>query len=74
MNIQGEKKSRHSFSPFPDNIELKFLELMENPILCPLCNSKLKKTKVIEKEEIFSQTFKCKNKKCDFHKEITIKI
>ena len=53
--------------------EIKLIELdYTNLKRCPICNKKLKKTKVIYDFNILKQTLKCK--KCNFKKEIAIKL
>lgn len=39
---------------------------------CPKCNSRIKKTKVKSDGRTLIQIFKCRNKTCDFFKEIKI--
>jgi hypothetical protein len=41
---------------------------------CPLCNHKLKRSKVKREGFILKQHIKCKNKSCNFAKEIIFKI
>lgn len=51
--------------------------ITENEILlkiCPICNSKVKRKPVKQIGLTLIQQFKCKNKKCDFQKEISIRI
>lgn len=40
---------------------------------CPQCNTKLHKGKVVQSGDNISQTFKCKNKSCDYFKKINLK-
>jgi hypothetical protein len=50
----------------PDNIE--FLKT------CPACHSKIWRSKVRRQGIILSQMFRCKNKACNFQKEISLRI
>lgn len=38
--------------------------------LCPLCNSKLKRKKITQEGDILKQKVICKNRKCNFQKEL----
>jgi hypothetical protein len=42
--------------------------------ICPICNKKVKKYPVKRNGKILTQLMKCKNKKCDFKKEIVMEI
>lgn len=53
--------------------EIKLIEANDTILkICPVCNSKIKKQKVIQEYGNFRQLFKCK--KCPFSKEIVIKL
>jgi hypothetical protein len=54
--------------------EIKLTEDFSNLKFCPVCNCKLKKGKVRKKGEIYTQNLKCKNKNCNFTKEIIFKL
>lgn len=62
FNPKGEHEI---FLTSPDNMLVK---------ICPLCKSKVKRTKVQEINNFLIQDFKCKNKKCDFTKRIVARI
>lgn len=42
--------------------------------ICPKCSAKLKRKKVKQQGFMIIQEIKCKNKMCDFHKEIILKV
>lgn len=52
-----------------DKITMQTDEDYNQPLICPLCNSKIKKGTTQKNGEIVSQVFKCKNKNCTFVKE-----
>jgi hypothetical protein len=53
--------------------EFKLIEANDTIFkICPICNSKIKKQKVIQEYGTFRQIFKCK--KCPFSKEVVIKL
>jgi hypothetical protein len=53
--------------------EIKLVEANDTIFkICPICNSKIKKQKVIQEYGTFRQIFKCK--KCNYSKTITISI
>jgi hypothetical protein len=53
--------------------EIKLVEANDTIFkICPICNSKIKKQKVIQEYGTFRQIFKCK--KCPFSKEVVIKL
>ena len=55
------------------NLELKPQSIFI-PRFCPVCNSKIKKAKVFKEGNALIQIFSCKNKKCDFQKEIILNL
>jgi hypothetical protein len=42
--------------------------------ICPLCKSKVKRTKIQQINNLLVQDFNCKNKKCNFKKRIVVKV
>lgn len=55
--------------------EIKLIAENETLIkICPICNSKVKRKPVKQVGLTLIQKFKCKNKKCDFQKEIIVGI
>jgi translation initiation factor IF-2 len=52
-----------------DKITMQTDKDYNQPLICPLCNSKIKKGTTQKNGEIVSQVFKCKNKNCTFVKE-----
>lgn len=54
------------------------IELINTPILfykvCPLCQSKIKRSKVLKIGNQLNQQFKCKKKDCPFEKIITLNL
>jgi hypothetical protein len=55
------------------DIPLKLNEAI-NIKSCPKCNKKLKREKVKHLDNIFYQSFVCKNKKCDYRREIAFRF
>ena len=60
-----KNKEQEIFLTSPDSMLIK---------ICPLCKSKVKRTKVQEINNFLIQDFRCKNKKCDFTKRIVARI
>jgi len=62
-------------TPEPETHNLQMSDNLEQiPKKCPKCNSKILSKSVKRTGNILKQSFKCKNKKCKFEKEITITI
>lgn len=64
----------------PLKIEKEFIDVeIKNyeatiPKFCPVCNSKIKKEKVFQQENVLFQGFHCKNKDCNYKKQIIVRI
>ena len=52
--------------------EYTYPELEIMPKRCLICNSKLSKSDILIKEGKYIQLIKCKNRNCNFQKEITV--
>jgi len=73
MFMRKEKPKQIQEIKYSNPNEIKLIELdYTNLKRCPICDKKLKKTKVIYDFNILKQTLKCK--KCNFKKEIAIKL
>lgn len=74
------KKPKIIFQPkvienVPDEVKLKEHENFDIDLKrCPLCDSRLKKAKVIRTDNLVSQRVKCSNIDCDFAKNLEFKI
>jgi len=73
MFMRKEKPKEILKEIYSNPNEIKLIESNDTILkICPLCFAKIKKQKVIRDYGIFRQLFKCK--KCNYSKEIVIKI
>jgi hypothetical protein len=78
FNIQKEVKKEvilNNKEDFNESLSIQDMNLGYNLFdlkKCPLCSGKMKRSKVIKRNNILSQMIKCKNKNCNFEKEIMI--
>jgi len=71
--IWEQNKLQEPQSSNVENIAINVFEYF-NSKRCPSCNNKIKKSKVMRKDNILIQVFTCKNKFCNFRKEITLEV
>lgn len=75
-----ERKKLEEISQVPQEIpsEVEEVRLIPNEDkflkVCPICNSQIKKGKVRQKGFLLTQSFKCKNKTCNFTKKLDLEI
>jgi len=78
FNIQKEVKKEvilNNKEDFNESLSIQDMNLGYNLFdlkKCPLCSGKMKRSKVIKRNNILSQMIKCRNKNCNFEKEIMI--
>jgi len=78
FNIQKEVKKEvilNNKEDFNESLGIQDMNLGYNLFdlkKCPLCSGKMKRSKVIKRNNILSQMIKCRNKNCNFEKEIMI--
>lgn len=71
-----EAENQQEVIPKKDIQKIRLLPFIDNKRLkiCPICNSKISASKIRKVGFALSQSFKCKNKACNFTKEISFNI
>lgn len=71
--MRKEKKPIEIKEAYSNSNEVKLIEANDTILkICPVCQNKMKRMKVMQDIDSFRQLFKCK--KCPFSKEIVIKL